>query len=49
MENRLKLFELRKKYLAAPRPKKLRFFWELNKTAQDAAVTEEREDVERFD
>jgi len=49
MENRLKLSELRKKYLAAPRPKKLRFFWELNKAAQDAAVTEEREDAERFD
>lgn len=49
MENKLKLSELRKKYLAAPRPKKLRFFWELNKVAQNAAVSEERELSERFD
>ena len=49
MENKLKLSELREKYLAAPRPKKLRFFWELNKSAQDTAVAEECEKTERFD
>lgn len=49
MENNLKLSELREKYLAAPRPKKLRFFWELNKIAQEVAVEEEREDAELFD
>jgi hypothetical protein len=49
MENKLKLSELREKYLAASRPKKLRFFWELNKSAQDTAVAEECEQPERFD
>ena len=49
MENKLKLSKLREKYLSAPRPKKLRFFWELNKTAQAAAVAEECENPERFD
>jgi hypothetical protein len=45
----MKLSELREKYAAAPRPKKLRFFWELNRQAQDTAITEERERPERFD
>ncbi len=49
MENKLKLSILREKYLAAPRPKKLRFFWELSESAQDAAIEEEREVGERFD
>lgn len=49
MENKLKLSILREQYLAAPRPEKLRFFWELNKAAQDVAVEEERENAERFD
>lgn len=49
MENKLKLSILREKYLAAPRPKKLRFFWELSKSAQGAAIKEEREVGERFD
>ncbi len=49
MENKLKLAVLREKYLAAPRPKKLRFFWELSKAAQDTAVAEECEQTERFD
>ena len=44
----MNLLILREKYLAAPRPKKLRFFWELSKSAQDAAVAEERERPERF-
>lgn len=49
MENKLKLSILREKYLSAPRPKKLRFFWELSKAAQDTAVAEECEQLERFD
>ncbi len=49
MENNLKLSELREKYLSAPRPKKLRFFWELNKEAQQAAVAMELENPGRFD
>ncbi len=32
-----------------PRPKKLCFFWELDKAAQDVAVVEECEQPERFD
>lgn len=49
MEKKAKLSILREKYLAAPRPKKLRFFWELNPTAQAAAMSEECESEERFD
>ena len=49
MENKLKLSISREKYPAAPRPNKLRFFWELSKTAQDTAVAEECEQTERFD
>lgn len=50
MENKFKLSALREKYAAAPnRPKKLRFFWELKKESQDAAVVEERESPDRFD
>ena len=45
----MKLSELRERYEAAPRPKKLRFFWELNRTAQSAAVAEESEQSDRFD
>ncbi len=45
----MKLAILREKYLVAPRPKKLRFFWELSKVAQDTAVAEECEQPERFD
>ncbi len=50
MENKKKLSDLREKHgTAERRPKKLRFFWELNRQAQDAAVAEERNDAERFD
>lgn len=49
MKNDLKLSILREKYLAAPRPKKLRFFWELNKAAQETAIAEECANPERFD
>ena len=50
MENEIKLLNLCKKSgNAGRRPKKLRFFWELNRQAQEAAVAEEREDTERFD
>jgi hypothetical protein len=50
MENKIKFSDLREKHAAAPkRPKRLRFFWELKKEAQDAAVTEERERPDRFD
>ena len=45
----MKLSKLRERYEAAPRPKKLRFFWELNRMAQSAAVAEEREEPDRFD
>lgn len=51
MENQIKLSNVCKKHETnvRKRPKKLRFFWELNRQAQDVAVTEEREDGERFD
>ncbi len=50
MENKFKLSALREKHAAAPnRPKKLRFFWELKKESQDAAVVEERTSPDRFD
>lgn len=49
MEDKLKLSALREKYLSTPRPKKLRFFWELNKEAQDAAIEQECKCSERFD
>lgn len=49
MKNDLKLSILREKYLSAPRPKKLRFFWELNKVAQETAIAEECANPERFD
>ncbi len=49
MENK-KLLNLHEKQgTNRKRPKKLRFFWELNRQAQDAAVEEEREQSERFD
>jgi hypothetical protein len=50
MENKIKLSDLREKHAAAPsRPKKMRFFWELKREAQDAAVFEERTSPDRFD
>lgn len=50
MENEINLSDLREKHgNVQRRPKKLRFFWELNRQAQDAAVAEEREQPERFD
>ena len=50
MENKVKLSDLREKYgTAGQRPKKLRFFWELIRQAQDAAISEEQEQPERFD
>ncbi len=50
MENEINLSDLREKHGAAgQRPKKLRFFWELNRQAQDTAVAEEQEQPERFD
>lgn len=50
MENKIKLSDLREKHAAAPnKPKKLRFFWELKRESQDAAVADERERPERFD
>ena len=45
----MKLSKLRERYEAAPRPKKLRFFWELNRMAQSAAVAEESKQSDRFD
>lgn len=41
--------ELREKYKADSRPKKLRFFWELKAQAQNEAVAAECENAERFD
>ena len=50
MENKIKSSNLQEKFVAAPqRPQRLRFFRELKKEAQDAAVTEERERPDRFD
>lgn len=49
MKNEIKLSELREKYKLAPRPKKLRFFWELNRQSQAVAIAEESEKSERFD
>lgn len=51
MGNQIKLSNVCEKHgtNVRRRPKKLRFFWELNRQAQDVAVAEEREDSERFD
>ncbi len=50
MENEINLSDLREKHgNVQRRPKKLRFFWELNRQAQDMAVAEEQEQPERFD
>jgi len=50
MENKIKLSDLRETRDAAPRrPKRLRFFRELKREAQDSAVMRERERPDRFD
>ena len=50
MENKIKSSNLQEKFAAAPqRPQRLRFFRELKKEAQDAAIAEERERPDRFD
>lgn len=50
MENTLKFSALREKFRLAPaRPKRLRFFSELQREAQKFAVSEERNRADRFD
>ena len=50
MEKEIKLSALREKFRLAPlRPKRLRFFSELGREAQDYAVSEERDSANRFD
>lgn len=50
MENKVRLATLREKHAVAPaRPKGLRFFSELKSEAQAFAVSEERDNPDRFD
>lgn len=50
MENTFKFSALREKFLCVPaRPKRLRFFSELTRQAQDFAVSEEQNRADRFD
>lgn len=50
MENKIRLSDLRERHATAPnRPKKLRFFWELKREAQEAAAARERTSPDRFD
>ncbi len=50
MENEVKLSALREKFCRAPfRPKGLRFFSELNREAQEVAISKERGSPNRFD
>jgi hypothetical protein len=50
MKNKIKLSDLREAHDATlRRPKRLRFFWELKREAQESAVTQERERPDRFD
>lgn len=50
MENTLKLSALREKFRLAPaRPKRLRFFSELQPEAQEFAVSQERDSPDHFD
>ncbi len=50
MEKEIKLSDLREKFRRVPvRPKRLRFFSELCREAQDFAVSQERDSSDRFD
>jgi hypothetical protein len=50
MKNTFEFSALRQNFRLAPaRPKRLRFFWELNLEAQEFAVSEEQSRADRFD